>query len=111
MDAGARADASRSDEMSQGSIMTARHRKHVDPANQRGHRIYHTLSASSIGLEFGISVIIGLFAGMWLDNQLGSGPWLTIVLMCLGFAAGVLGVLRAVKRADRAAEREKDANV
>jgi ATP synthase protein I len=97
----------RSGEMSQASNMSETHPKHVDPASRRGRGVYDTLSSSSIGLEFGLSVIIGLVAGWWLDKELGTGPWLTILMLCCGFAAGVRGVLRAVKRADRAAERDK----
>jgi len=104
------AGPTRSGEMSQASIMSDTHPKHVDPANQAGRRVYDTLSASSIGLEFGISVIIGLLAGWWLDGHFGTGPWLTILFLCCGFAAGVRGVLRAVQRADRAAEREKESH-
>ena len=104
------AGTTRSGEMSQASIMSDTHPKHVDPATRTGHRVYDTLSATSVGLEFGISVIIGLVAGWWLDNRFGTAPWLTIVMLCCGFAAGVRGVLRAVQRADRAAEREKESH-
>ena len=100
------AGTTRSGEMSQASIMSDTHPKHVDPASRRGRGVYDTLSATSVGLEFGISVIIGLVAGWWLDKELGTGPWLTLVMICCGFAAGVRGVLRAMKRADRAAARE-----
>jgi len=100
------ADASHRGEMSQGLTMSDQHRKHVDPATRTGKRVYNTLSAASVGLEFGISVIIGLLAGMWLDKHFNTAPWLTVFLLCCGFAAGVLGVLRAVKRADRAAAEE-----
>jgi ATP synthase protein I len=96
--------------MSQASIMSDKHPKHVDPASRTGRGVYNTLSATSVGLEFGLSVIIGLGGGWWLDKELGTGPWLTIVLMCCGFAAGVRGILRAVKRADREAARDKDPN-
>jgi ATP synthase protein I len=61
------------------------------------------LSASSVGLELGISVIIGLLAGYYLDQRLGTTPWLMLVLLVLGLVAGFRGVLRAVAREDRKA--------
>ena len=88
--------------------MSETHPKTVDPANRRGRKVYEAWSASSVGLEFGISVIIGILIGRWLDREAGTEPWLTIVFMCLGFAAGVRGILRAWKRADRAAARERE---
>ena len=46
---------------------------------------------------------------MWLDKRLGSGPWLMIVFTFFGLAAGMKGVWRAVREADRvAADHEKE---
>jgi ATP synthase protein I len=102
---------SHSGEMSQGSVMPAPHRNDVkrrvlDPAARRSKRAYNALSASSVGLELGIAVVIGVLGGMWLDSKLGTTPWLMLLLMVLGLVAGFRNVLRAVKRAERAAEDE-----
>jgi ATP synthase protein I len=82
-------------------------RPSADLAAARGKRFYSVLSASSVGLEMGLSVVIGVLVGMWLDRQLGSEPWMMLLWLCFGFAAGFRGVLRAVRRADRA-EQEHD---
>jgi F0F1-type ATP synthase assembly protein I len=63
--------------------------------------VYRTLSLSSVGLEMGIAVIIGLFVGRWLDGQAGTAPWLMILFVIFGFAAGFKGVYRAMREADR----------
>ena len=81
-------------------------RRTIDPAARRGKRAFDTLSASSVGLELGVSVIIGVVFGYWLDLQLGTSPWMMLLFLVFGFAAGFRGVLRAVKRADRAAMSE-----
>ena len=102
-------------EMSQDPLMTDLHRKpvtgrrspRIDAAARRTKGFYTTLSATSVGLEFGIAVIIGLLGGRWLDTQAGTEPWLTILFLCCGFAAGVLGIVRAMKRADKAAAEEE----
>ena len=74
----------------------------IDPAARTTKRAYNALSASSVGLELGIAVIVGLLGGMWLDNRLGTTPWLMLVLLVLGLVAGFRNVLRAVERAERA---------
>lgn len=43
---------------------------------------------------------------MWLDGKLGTTPWLMLLWLCFGLAAGFRGVLRAVRRSDRAADLE-----
>ena len=79
--------------------------KHVDPASQRTRGMYGALKASSVGLELGVSVLVGLLIGMFLDRELGTTPWLMLLWLGFGFAAGFRGVLRAVRSADREAER------
>jgi ATP synthase protein I len=93
--------------MSQGLAMSEVHPKGVtpviiDPAARTTKRAYNALSASSVGLELGIAVIVGLLGGMWLDNRFGTTPWLMLVLLVLGLVAGFRNVLRAVERAERA---------
>jgi len=74
----------------------------VDPAARSARRMYDGLSASSVGLELGIAVVLGLLFGMWLDRKLGSEPWMMLVFLVLGLVAGFRGVLRAVARAEKA---------
>jgi ATP synthase protein I len=97
---------SHSGEMSQGSGMSKPHRTDVpkgvlDPAARRSKRAYNALSASSVGLELGLAVIIALLVGMWLDRRFGTEPWLMLVFLGLGLIAGFRNVLRAVARAEK----------
>ena len=54
----------------------------------------------ALGLAFRVSVeivsavAIGVGAGWLLDSWLGTTPWLMVVLVVLGFAAGILNVYR-----------------
>jgi ATP synthase protein I len=69
--------------------------------------VYRSLSATSIGLEMGIAVILGLVFGRWLDGKAGTEPWLMLLFTALGMAAGMKGVFRAMRDADKiAAENE-----
>ncbi len=104
--------SSHSGEMSQGSGMakqhpTPVHEGRLDPAARRSKRAYNALSASSIGLELGISVALGLWFGWWLDGKLGTAPWMMLLFLVFGLVAGFRGVLRAIKRAQEAAEDEE----
>ncbi|MFB9950420.1 AtpZ/AtpI family protein [Rhizobium puerariae] len=46
--------------------------------------------------EFISAVAVGALLGYMLDRFAGTAPWGMIVLLLLGFCAGVLNVLRAV---------------
>jgi ATP synthase protein I len=93
--------------MSQDSLRPAVHPKVVlDPAARATKSMFQTLSMSSVGLEFGIAVIIGLAFGTWLDGKLGSGPYMMILFLVFGFAAGVRSLMRAVTKANREAADE-----
>lgn len=103
------AESTNSGEMSQGSKAPGEHRSPVfaDPVSHKTRRAYNALSSSSVGLELGLSVAIGLLVGWWLDSHLGTTPWLMLLWLVFGSIAGFRGVVRAVKRADRAAEQEE----
>ena len=44
------------------------------------------------------AVIVGGFIGIGLDWLIGTKPWLFLLFFVLGFAAGVLNVVRAYER-------------
>ena len=75
------------------------------PYAARSRDYYRSLSASSVGIELAISVLIGLFFGKWLDGRIGTTPWMMILFLCLGFTAGLRSIYRFVRQADRDAER------
>jgi len=42
----------------------------------------------AIGVELVVASLLGLFGGRWLDDQWGTGPWLSLVGFLLGLVAG-----------------------
>jgi ATP synthase protein I len=99
--------SSHSGEMSQDSLRPEVHRKVVlDPAARTTKRMYETLSMSSVGLEFGIAVLLGLAFGNWLDGKAGTGPWLMILFLVFGFIAGLRGIMRGMRKANREADAD-----
>jgi ATP synthase protein I len=55
-------------------------------------------------LSFVVAIGIGYWVGGALDAWLGTAPWLLVVFLCFGLAAGVLNVYRTVSRALRPAD-------
>lgn len=44
------------------------------------------------------SVLIGLFTGMWLDEQFGTAPLFLIIFLLAGLALGVWAMLQTVRK-------------
>lgn len=60
----------------------------------------------AIGVEFVGAVIVGGLIGYLLDRWLGTKPWLMIVLLILGFAAGIRRAMVTSRQADEAAGKD-----
>ena len=54
------------------------------------------LSAGLLSFVFALG--IGWWIGTWLDARLGTAPWLTLLFVAFGLAAGVLNVYRTMSR-------------
>lgn len=65
-------------------------------------------SLSTVGLELGLSIAIGYLGGRWLDEKLGTGPWLEWIGLGFGLAAAAQSLYRAVRRAQRLMEEEDE---
>ena len=54
---------------------------------------------SHVGMTIGFCITLGFLLGYWADNQLDTGPWLSILGLALGFAAAAKELLKAVRYA------------
>jgi ATP synthase protein I len=86
------------------------------PRRERGGRKVAAPSLgefAGVGLQFALSIVVFMFAGMWLDRALGTSPWLLILFVFVGASAGFYSVYRklmdAQRRADEARRAERDA--
>lgn len=59
------------------------------------------MSYSSLGLEMGLSVAIGIGIGFYLDKVFKTYPYLTIIFTVFGIISGFRTVLRIAKRMQR----------
>ena len=66
--------------------------------NKKQRKKLKYIKASSLGLEMGLSVIIGSMIGYWLDEQWHTKPWMTIIWFFIGCAASIKAVLRYIKK-------------
>ena len=64
----------------------------------------------SMGLELGLSVVVGFLIGSLLDKWLGTEPWLLLLFGIAGITAGYRSIFRLVKRiqADSESGQEND---
>ncbi|WP_448585918.1 AtpZ/AtpI family protein [Thermaurantiacus sp.] len=76
-------------------IAAAKARHGPDPRRQ-------TASAFAKGTryaaEIAVATVVGGAIGWFLDDQFGTRPWLAILFLLLGLAAGFRNLLRAVER-------------
>jgi len=72
----------------------------IAPTARRTRAYYETLSVTAVGIELSLSVLFGALVGHWADGRLGTNPLFLIVLLCLGFAAGIRSVVRTARRAE-----------
>lgn len=56
---------------------------------------------SSVGITFVVSTALGLGMGIYLDRWLGTSPWLTLLCLLFGIAAGFVNLFRAVSSSGR----------
>ena len=55
----------------------------------------------SIGLSVAFSIVIGLAIGVWLDGKFNTNPWLTLIFIGFGIAAGYRNIGLAIKKSRR----------
>ena len=63
---------------------------------------------SSMGLELGLSVVVGFLIGSWIDEWLATDPWFLLIFGIAGIIAGYRSIFRLVKRVQADADSEKD---
>ena len=68
--------------------------------------------SKAMGLGFSIAaqlvagVLVGGAIGYFLDRWLGSTPWLMVVFLMLGFAAGIMNVIRTAREMQKISEEQ-----
>jgi len=63
---------------------------------------------SSLGLEMGLCVAIGIGIGYFLDRFFHTSPYLTIIFMIFGIIAAMKTIYQLLKKIEKENERDKD---
>jgi ATP synthase protein I len=56
-----------------------------------------SLNSSALGLTFAFSVLIGFGIGYGLDRLFHTAPFLMLIFIVLGFASGIISIVRATR--------------
>ena len=56
---------------------------------EKDRKLFRVLGAlSTVGITLVVATVIGYFIGHYLDGRFGTTPWLTLVFLLFGIAAG-----------------------
>lgn len=54
----------------------------------------HPAEVAGVGLQFAAAIVLFLLVGQWLDARLGTAPWLLLLGVMTGAAAGFYSLYR-----------------
>jgi ATP synthase protein I len=70
------------------------------PMKRETRRTFRELAYySSLGFSVSLAIFIGLGIGVLLDRKFDTSPWLTLIFLVLGIAAGFRNIALVIKRA------------
>ena len=55
----------------------------------------------NVGMTLVVATALGLWFGLFLDRTFRTSPWLTLIFLFFGIAAGFVNLFRAVTRAEQ----------
>ena len=58
---------------------------------------YEIGTVSSVGIEFAVAIVIGWAVGHYLDGKLGTDPYLMLLFLAFGIAAGFMALVRIAR--------------
>lgn len=69
--------------------------EHPSPKGSEAPGSSGTGRALGAAADLVAGVLVGAFIGYWIDRWLGTNPWGMIILLFLGFGAGLVNIQRA----------------
>ncbi|MFQ5441612.1 MAG: AtpZ/AtpI family protein [Thermodesulfobacteriota bacterium] len=66
--------------------------------NKEGGPLRGLYVLATMGVQLAVSTFVGLFIGYYLDRFFGSSPWLTIIFLILGTAAGFKNMFTTARK-------------
>ena len=65
---------------------------------------------ASIGVQFALTILAFVYAGIWLDRRLGTSPWLLLICVFAGAGGGFYSMYRRVTASQRDAKHRNTDN-
>jgi F0F1-type ATP synthase assembly protein I len=62
---------------------------------------------AGIGVQFGLTILVFAFAGVWLDRRFGTSPWLLLICVFTGAGGAFYSMYRRVTATQRDAKHKK----
>lgn len=63
-----------------------------------GGELRQYLRFSTLGIEMGVALAIGMLMGWYLDRLFGTRPWMIIIFSVFGILAGFMNLVRLARR-------------
>ena len=76
-------------------------------SKDRPSPFFEAAGAASVGIEMAIATGIGWGIGYWLDGKYDTGPWLMLVGLLFGVAAGFKGLIRTANQVHARSQEER----
>lgn len=67
----------------------------------RRPELQHWSDIATLGIFFVVATLIGLGIGLYLDGLFNTSPWLTIIFLIFGIAAGFKNFFEVMKKESR----------
>jgi ATP synthase protein I len=64
-------------------------------------------SFGTLGLEVVLCMLVGFLGGRWLDGRFGTAPYVSLVGLAFGIAAGVKAIVRSAREMRAITEKEE----
>jgi ATP synthase protein I len=69
--------------------------------SNRRETLWKGATASALGIEMAVAVVIGLLVGRWLDGRFDTEPLWTLVFLGVGIGAAFKGLVRVARQHQR----------
>ncbi|MFI5310497.1 MAG: AtpZ/AtpI family protein [Gemmatimonadales bacterium] len=64
-------------------------------------------SLMGLGVQFVATILLCLYAGLWLDRKLGTAPWLLLAGVVVGASASFYAMYHTLMAGNRRADEDK----
>jgi ATP synthase protein I len=80
-----------------------------DNGRKRGNRgsAISGTEFAGVGVQFGLTILVFVWAGVWLDRRFGTSPWLLLICVFAGAGGAFYSMYRRVTAAQRDAKHKK----